>query len=573
MKLKRLWVDGFKNINDFEINFSENLGTTVLIGNNGCGKSNILESISAIFTSLFKLSNSQRKPTFQYEIEYELEGDNYKLSLKKARSDNLVYSFKKNSTSILKRDFETDCAEYLPSNVIAIYSGEESRLWDDYYQSSYSDFMAEVKKDFQSLPSPKLIYLNKYHWNIALLTLLYSSLENNVEFCKRILKVESVDEINIRMKFNKNNLKNFSQNSIVSFVNSLNNNDDEEKNISINVLRENQLIASEKELFLKLMASVMDKQSKYKLIDQVEISYNNVLTTAALSEGEKKQILIRVALEVLADTNSLSLFDEPDSHIHVANKGQIKVMLDEYESRETILTTHSPTLMHVFEKNLVYLEDGAVKGKEKAEILKDISGDLMTITEQQIALNSSSDILLVEGKFDIQFIKEAIERLEGYEDLRNIVFIPTGGASGLRLFIDKFTANDGQSIIAILDNDDAGNNEIKEILTDEYRPSLNADGYVKINELKNTFLLMLPKPTTVQDVQYEIEDYFPVEKLIEIAKDQIDTFKILKNFVLKKDTVKRKLSDKCKNNELNDDDFDEFKILLDLIREIKQLEQ
>ena len=42
MKLKRLWLNGFKNLNDFEINFERNDGITLLIGNNGSGKSNIL---------------------------------------------------------------------------------------------------------------------------------------------------------------------------------------------------------------------------------------------------------------------------------------------------------------------------------------------------------------------------------------------------------------------------------------------------------------------------------------------------------------------------------------------------
>ena len=72
MRLKRLKIDGFKNLNNFELDFTEKDGTTVLIGNNGSGKSNVLEAISAIFTGLFKMSTPQRKPKFEYEIEYEL---------------------------------------------------------------------------------------------------------------------------------------------------------------------------------------------------------------------------------------------------------------------------------------------------------------------------------------------------------------------------------------------------------------------------------------------------------------------------------------------------------------------
>ena len=63
--------------------------------------------------------------------------------------------------------------------------------------------------------------------------------------------------------------------------------------------------------------------------------------------------------------------------------------------------------------------------------------------------------------------------------------------------------------------------------------------------IKNTFLIKLPKLPHISNEQYEIEDYFPLEKMIEIAKIQIDTFKVLKDFSIKKDIVKKELSRKC----------------------------
>ena len=568
MRLKRLWVDGFKNLNEFELDFSDKDGITVLIGNNGSGKSNVLEAISAIFTGLFKMSTPQRKPKFEYEIEYLLNEAEYKLSLKK-HGEEYRYNFYKNETDIQVTTFKANPTQYLPSNIIAIYSGEEMRLWEEYYRHLYSDFMKDIRGELHSLPVPKLFYINKFYWNIALLTLLYSSLDNNKEFCKRILKLDDFESINVKIKFNRDNIENFETNTVTAFIDNFSDNNTE-KNYTLSEIKELDFIGTEKEFFLKLMASVMSKESRYKLIDSLEIIFGeHNLSVDALSEGEKKQILLRIALEVVADENSLILFDEPDANIHVSNKGQIKTMLDEYSNRENILTTHSPTLMNKFENHLVYLENGEVKGHEKAEILKEISGDLMSFSEQQIVLNSNSDILLVEGKLDIIFIKEAIQKLDGYNELENIIFIPTGGASGLRLFIDKFTANDNQKIIAILDNDKAGKSEVKEILTDVYQTQLNDNGYVKIEKLKNTFLLILPKPDTVTNNQYEIEDFFPLNKLIDISKTQIDTFKVLKDFIIKKEMVKKKLSEKCSTYDSSD--FEHFKKLFDLIVEIKEL--
>lgn len=56
MKLKSLKIEGFKNLTGadgwFTLDFTNKDGITVLIGNNGSGKSNVLEAISAIFIGL-----------------------------------------------------------------------------------------------------------------------------------------------------------------------------------------------------------------------------------------------------------------------------------------------------------------------------------------------------------------------------------------------------------------------------------------------------------------------------------------------------------------------------------------
>ena len=53
MKLKQLKIGKHKNFNNLVIDFSNCKGVTAFIGNNGSGKSNILEALSSIFKSLF----------------------------------------------------------------------------------------------------------------------------------------------------------------------------------------------------------------------------------------------------------------------------------------------------------------------------------------------------------------------------------------------------------------------------------------------------------------------------------------------------------------------------------------
>ena len=54
MRLKKLYIENYKNLKDFTADFESGNGLSILIGNNGSGKSNFLEIISGIFHDLFK---------------------------------------------------------------------------------------------------------------------------------------------------------------------------------------------------------------------------------------------------------------------------------------------------------------------------------------------------------------------------------------------------------------------------------------------------------------------------------------------------------------------------------------
>ena len=41
MRLDRVWIDGFRNLKDVSVDFDETRLTTVVIGQNGAGKSNL----------------------------------------------------------------------------------------------------------------------------------------------------------------------------------------------------------------------------------------------------------------------------------------------------------------------------------------------------------------------------------------------------------------------------------------------------------------------------------------------------------------------------------------------------
>src|SRR5690606_11336602 len=110
------------------------------------------------------------------------------------------------------------------------------------------------------------------------------------------------------------------------------------------------------------------------------------LSVEVLSEGEKKLVLVQSILETLSEANTLILFDEPDSHIHISRKNELKKLFEKYGSRDNVLTTHSPTLAHSFDIeniNMLSRENGSVSiiEKEKQKIISELTDGIWSYQE------------------------------------------------------------------------------------------------------------------------------------------------------------------------------------------------
>lgn len=561
MRLEKLHIKNrFKNLNDFVLDFSSKDGITVLIGNNGSGKSNILEAISGIFAGLY---DRRFNPTFSYELVYKK--DTYKVEIK---FDNEAgsYEFKINDvTDNLK-------PEHLPSQVISSYSGEESRLWEKYYWPFYEEYIKAIRG--ATLPNTNLVYINKYYWNIALLTLHFydfTVFTDVSDFCKNTLNITTFNHVKFTFDIAKLNdfLKN--PNPVTNFVMALNPTKEATIQIDLATFKDRLSYLSEIEVFRYLTASFMPKDDK--IITKIEINYNTNLDAECLSEGEKKLLLIMLILELVGDENSLILLDEPDSHIHLSRKEEIQKLLSRYSNRENIITTHSPTLTHNFDlKHITMLtkksnNDAQVESKEKQEIVHELTKGIWSYQEQNIFLNSTNDILLIEGKSDETFLAKALQVLKAteprYANL-NFEYLPCGGAEGVKLMTKKFTPKMGQHIIALFDSDQAGWGSINKIFERPDNAKYNSGNFNRFRKQGEIWIAMFPtRPYYRGGANFNIEDYFSKSLL---NKYVFSTFKSLDTIVTK-DNVKRALDRDC--NTFHDNEFRHFKMVFDLILEIK----
>ena len=499
MRIKTLKIDGYKNL-DTKLKHGSDLIT--IIGNNGSGKSNLLEAVSIIFRNLY---NNDKNIPFDFHLEYETHG-NKTIRIEKNKSKLSYYVDDKIRVSI---------SDFLPKKVIAIYSGEENRMWKDCYQPSYLNYIQSINRQTHA-NLPQMLYLNKLYWNIALLCLCLSN--DNEPFLKEVLGINKIDKI--KFQFSKSNYSNYTNNPALNFVNII---DAQSEYILSELSDKLNLLYSIDDIFTYLYIAFTP--DKTKIIENITIMFNDGLTIEDLSEGQKKLLLIKAALEFAGQEDTIYLLDEPDAHVHVINKEAIKNIFEPYKNnRQIIFTTHSPTLVNCIEDESLYmLSNGKFISKEKQEKLDILIGDSWNKHKMGAFLSSKKDIvLLVEGKHDKIHIENAIRMLKEEYPLLDFDIFSMGGESKIRPFMTGLYETNvfkDKIYIAIFDNDKIGNESYNKGFKDEKNygyKKLKQDGY----NHDNFFAVILPKPTG-HTQECTIENMFEPQKYEDAYKEAV----------------------------------------------------
>ncbi len=561
MNIKELHIDGYKNLNVKLQHFSDSIA---FIGNNGSGKSNLLEALSLIFKSLYK----NEKVSFDYYIEYKNSNNNViKIEKKKSQIE-----FFKDDEPII------DIKDYLPKKVVAIYSGEEDRLWKNIYEPIYIEFVKKINKTniekIQNSFTPQMLYLNKFYWHISLLSLAISDSIDNKKFIKEVLHIDSIDKIKI--EFEKNSYDNYSNSPTLEFVKKIDKNNEYKLSSFAKIVSDNGYIPDD--VFRHLYFAFTPKKSK--IIKDIIIKFNKHLTIEDLSEGEKKLLLLKSALEFAEQEDSLFLLDEPDAHIHINNKEKIVDLIEKYKiNRQIIITTHSPTMTQAInEKELYMLKDGGIIDKRKQEIVSDLTDDFWSKQQQNAFLASKKDIiLLVEGKHDKIHIQNAFEKLQDeYKGLDFDIF-SLGGEKKIQPFmLGLYEAgfNVDVKYIAIYDNDKAGNDTLNKAGFEKEKDNC---GYRKLKKDKiahnNFFAIKLPKPKGF-NADCTIENMYSVEKYENAYKQALTNASgHFSNKSIEEISESIKLNSKNilaeNSKQFSKEDFKYFRPLFDLIIKIK----
>lgn len=540
-----LYIKDYKNLKNINLDFQSKLNYATIIGLNGSGKSNILEAISLIFYSLYHLATlgnqSSYSCPFVYEISYIINGKFYKIINGKLHDGSAV------------------SIDILPKNIIASYSGEDTRLWEKSYKLIYDRFCSKLTAE-QGFTPPYLFYIDKKQWEIAMLVLLYSEDVDVIIFINSIL-----DNMQCKIKFEyeDRHFSNWEGTPSLAFVNKLRENTEYTVESFRNVVNEISFIDQSSTLYYYLFRTSTGENNR--LISRVDIEIENKGRFEGMSEGEKKMILANTIIHILSNESSLCLFDEPDSHIHISRKTELLQLINS-PNRYSVITTHSPIFASKMNpENIVFINKGKIEDFNKIRKLNELTcGEISYIDGSFIA--SSKKIVITEGTSDIKYIKKAIDifskRDNNYKKLHELSFIPQGSASHTKSFFDDIIINlvdNTDKILYLFDSDKAGFDASKKVV--EFRNDYSNVDYIY---LQPNYSYTYEYKKGVSFNNFYLEDYFDEKCYTSIISEIHSKVRYYEYKMIQQGTVEKIKNHIAKHHSsFKDEIYEPFKPLLD----------
>jgi predicted ATPase len=394
MRVKNLWVERFKNLRDFSISFGDSL-TTVLIGQNGTGKSNLLEALAIIYRDLdLELANPDAMP-FEYYLEYECRGKQIEvdanpsqtraqassqLSLipdekKKRRGARL--QIKVDGKTMTMRRFFSEKRSYLPNHVFGYYSGPTNRLAQHFDQ--HQRIFYDQQRQGQERPLRPLFFALPVHSQFVLLAYYAFPDVTDVEFLKKYLGIADLYSVLFVIKEPDWKRVESSEDPfwgatgiprqvLQTLFDEAQAPSRKRERVTIrpgkSVTEEHLfLYIADTEALRRVALASGSNQEFFKdldtlfisrLIHEVRISVKRVglrdiITFAELSEGEQQLLTVLGLIKFTRDTESLFLLDEPDTHLNPAWKldylGVVEPIVGDDTQCQILLATHDPIVM------------------------------------------------------------------------------------------------------------------------------------------------------------------------------------------------------------------------------------
>lgn len=438
MKINYLQINNWCILKDFKIHFDKKI--SVLIGENGSGKSSVLESIALIFGHLYKyfVENKLNDDFIEgYTLDYNIIVNNIEhnvvinsVSYQSSNEDDGVF---KHLLTIDGEDYTRKEANkrfkdiggfkaFLPNSIVLYYAGLTTNILDlcSHFDEKYRMQLTKQGNNYslENLPKERLFfYCDLKHLSNVLLCLLISEIDGVDEIPQKLGIDPLSVNISIELKepsWKKSGIEDFwgaSDGAIRDFLIKLNNCayktdfDTENKKIVFNYIGiidiKEMLNTITSERAEMLLFRMLDIIMFNELLDNISLKwkndFNDEIEIGRLSEGEKQLILTSGLASLWSVDNSLLLLDEPDTFLHPTWQVELIPRLTQtVADNQVIVATHSPLLISS-------MKDGDVISMKKGKVsyfgLPTYGKDSNTILLQ--AMNSVTRVKEIEDKFDV----------------------------------------------------------------------------------------------------------------------------------------------------------------------------
>lgn len=394
MRIDSLYIHDWKNLREFHIDLDETQLTSVLIGANATGKSNLIEAIVRIFRNL----DLGEKPDFPYRIKYEVRGHKVEIDA----SPNVLFDELRKRKEIeitvdgqrqTQRQFESQKDQLLPSNVFAYYSGTKRRL--EALFDKHLEIFYKATLDSEIMPLRRLFFCHSVHSNYVLLAYFAEGDVNARKFLAEQMGIEGIESIlfvlrnpwwfkgkpNAKMLRDGDSRFWYARGLVKKFVARLWDHayppirEHEQEHLdfrgssedkewlylfipSEDALRElAQAYSSQKEFFKELETTWINDLIAETRIKLRRKETANCVTFQDLSEGEQQLLTVLGLLKFTKDDESLFLLDEPDTHLNPLWKFEYLQTLEDVvgpqSKSQMLIATHDPLVIGGLTKNQV----------------------------------------------------------------------------------------------------------------------------------------------------------------------------------------------------------------------------
>ncbi len=385
MQIKRLCINNHLCLLDFEINFNTIYGgsSTILIGENGTGKSTMLEVILEILMS-FDSPSIEKNINYDYLIEYEYAQRRHCIQkVEHAYRVDVDFLLCEGSYEKVREFVKNE--RIFPQRVIAFYSGSNNKIepkinhinnqYAKLCRSTLHRFLKSMSDDsdrfLPNFPKRKYNYCDEELTPIYLAAILcgHNSFEkqyltkacqfDKVEFIDMVINVDKVEKIFGNDRFegdiptNLFYLTDFIDYRFTDFLrrgfmySSIGKSYFEIKNL--NDLDVDSITILE---FFEKLHSLFDAQF------EITVSQGETLVKCSkMSEGQRQLIKILGMLGICKTEDCLVLMDEPDAHMNPKWKYEIKGTIDhcleEAVNTQAIIATHDPLVINGVPKEYI----------------------------------------------------------------------------------------------------------------------------------------------------------------------------------------------------------------------------